>query len=61
MARKALPALPISITLAVAFYFISRFVMEPVSLGSCLRRFVGSREGLLVLDAAVLRFMSGSS
>ncbi|KAL4445803.1 hypothetical protein ABPG77_009002 [Micractinium sp. CCAP 211/92] len=32
MARKALPALPVSIALAVAFYFISRFVMEPVIL-----------------------------
>eukprot|EP00887_Chlorella_sp_A99_P001007 scaffold5.g1007.t1 len=32
LARKALPALPISIALAVAFYFISRFVMEPVIL-----------------------------
>ena len=32
LAHKALPALPISITLAVAFYFISRFVMEPVLL-----------------------------
>lgn len=32
MAHKALPALPISIALAVSFYFISRFVMEPVVL-----------------------------
>ncbi len=32
LAHKALPALPISITLAVVFYFVSRFVMEPVIL-----------------------------
>ena len=32
LAKHALPALPVSIVLAVAFYFISRFVMEPVIL-----------------------------
>ncbi|KAL4425797.1 hypothetical protein ABPG75_009813 [Micractinium tetrahymenae] len=32
MARKALPALPISIALGLCFYFVSRFVMEPVIL-----------------------------
>lgn len=32
MARKALPALPVSIALGVSLYFISRFVMEPVIL-----------------------------
>lgn len=32
MAQKALPALPVSIALAVSFYFISRFVLEPVIL-----------------------------
>lgn len=37
MARKALPALPISIALAVVFYFVSRFVMEPVLLPMTLR------------------------
>jgi presenilin 1 len=37
VARKALPALPVSIALAVAFYFISRFVMEPVILPMTLR------------------------
>lgn len=37
LARKALPALPISITLAVAFYFIARFVMEPVILPMVLQ------------------------
>ncbi|PSC76470.1 presenilin isoform B [Micractinium conductrix] len=37
MARKALPALPISIVLAVSFYFISRFVMEPVILPMTLQ------------------------
>ncbi len=30
--HHALPALPISIALAVIFYFVSRFVMEPVIL-----------------------------
>lgn len=32
MARKALPALPISISLAACCYFLARFVMEPVFL-----------------------------
>ena len=32
MARKALPALPISISLAAVCYFLARFVMEPVFL-----------------------------
>jgi presenilin 1 len=32
LAKHALPALPISIAVAVAFYFISRYVMEPVIL-----------------------------
>ncbi len=32
MKRKALPALPLSILLAVLFYFASRWVMEPVFL-----------------------------
>jgi presenilin 1 len=32
VAHKALPALPVSIALAVIFYFVSRFVMEPVIL-----------------------------
>ena len=27
--QKALPALPISIALGMAFYFITRFVLEP--------------------------------
>ncbi|KAI7844377.1 hypothetical protein COHA_002175 [Chlorella ohadii] len=36
MARKALPALPISIALAVTFYFVSRFVLEPVLLPQVL-------------------------
>jgi hypothetical protein len=35
VAHKALPALPISIALAVTFYFVSRFVMEPVGLQGC--------------------------
>jgi presenilin 1 len=30
LARKALPALPISIALGVLFYFLTRLVMEPV-------------------------------
>jgi presenilin 1 len=30
--HHALPALPISIAMAVLFYFVSRFVMEPVIL-----------------------------
>lgn len=30
LARKALPALPVSIALGVAFYFLTRLVMEPV-------------------------------
>jgi presenilin 1 len=37
IAHKALPALPISIALAVSFYFISRFVMEPVILPMTLQ------------------------
>jgi presenilin 1 len=37
VAHKALPALPVSIALAVMFYFISRFVMEPVILPMTLR------------------------
>lgn len=37
VAHKALPALPISIALAVSFYFISRFVMEPVILPMTLQ------------------------
>ena len=36
MARKALPALPISIVLAVTFYFLSRFVLEPILLPQVL-------------------------
>ena len=32
VSHHALPALPISIALAVVFYFVSRFVMEPVIL-----------------------------
>ncbi|PRW59201.1 presenilin [Chlorella sorokiniana] len=36
LARKALPALPISIALAVTFYFCSRFVIEPVLLPQVL-------------------------
>ena len=32
MARMALPALPISISLAACCYFLARFVMEPVFL-----------------------------
>jgi presenilin 1 len=32
IAHHALPALPVSIALAVLFYFVSRFVMEPVVL-----------------------------
>lgn len=35
--HHALPALPISIALAVVFYFVSRFVMEPVILPMNLR------------------------
>ena len=35
-AHRALPALPISIALAVAFYFFSRYVMEPVVLPMAL-------------------------
>lgn len=30
LARKALPALPVSIALGVLFYFLTRLVMEPV-------------------------------
>lgn len=37
VAHKALPALPISIALAVVFYFVSRFVMEPVVLPMTLQ------------------------
>lgn len=37
MAHKALPALPISIALAVAFYFIARFLLEPVVLPMTLQ------------------------
>lgn len=37
MAHKALPALPISIALAVTFYFVSRFVLEPVLLPTTLQ------------------------
>lgn len=37
ISHHALPALPISIALAVAFYFISRFVMEPVVLPMVLQ------------------------
>ena len=37
IAHRALPALPISIALAVAFYFVSRFVMEPVVLPMALQ------------------------
>jgi len=32
LAHKALPALPVSIALAVMFYFVSRLVLEPVVL-----------------------------
>jgi presenilin 1 len=30
LARKALPALPVSIALGVLFYFLTRLVVEPV-------------------------------
>jgi presenilin 1 len=30
LARRALPALPVSIALGVSFYFLTRLVMEPV-------------------------------
>jgi hypothetical protein len=36
VAHKALPALPISIAMAVLVYFVSRFVMEPVILPMAL-------------------------
>jgi presenilin 1 len=32
VARKALPALPISIALGVGFYFIARILLEPFIL-----------------------------
>ncbi|KDD71768.1 presenilin, partial [Helicosporidium sp. ATCC 50920] len=32
VAQHALPALPFSITLAVVFYFLTRFLLEPVAL-----------------------------
>lgn len=37
LAHKALPALPISIALAVTFYFVSRYAMEPVILPMTLQ------------------------
>lgn len=32
LARKALPALPVSIALGVTFYFLTRLVMEPFAI-----------------------------
>lgn len=36
LARKALPALPISIVLGVSFYFLARFLLEPFVLNLSL-------------------------
>jgi len=32
LSQKALPALPVSVSLAAAFYFVARYVLEPVVL-----------------------------
>jgi presenilin 1 len=40
VSQKALPALPISISLAVVFYFASRFLLEPVIVPMTLKMLV---------------------
>ena len=32
LARRALPALPVSVALGVAFYFVTRLVVEPFAV-----------------------------